>query len=75
MHKSHLAIERLKSDASVSGCFGPFRVGSTDGELPFGIIGFLGSVLKLLHNEGSKAGPICSAVLDHLLSTNGMLNV
>lgn len=60
------AVERLKSDVPVRDCFGPFRVVSTDGELPFDVIGFLAPVLKLLNNEGIKAGPQCGAVFDHL---------
>ncbi|MBE0464238.1 MAG: hypothetical protein ACTIDY_02385 [Halomonadaceae bacterium] len=60
------AVERLKSEASVRDCFGPFRVVSTDGELPFDVIGFLGPVLKVLNDEGIKAGPQCGAVFDHL---------
>lgn len=60
------AVEHLKFDVSVRDCFGPFRVVSTDGELPFDVIGFLGPVLKVLNNEGIKAGPQCGAVFDHL---------
>ena len=46
--------------------FGPFRVVSTDGELPFDVIGFLGPVLRVLNEHGIKAGPQCGAVFDHL---------
>ena len=60
------AFERLKSEVPVRGCFGPFRVVSTDGDLPFDVIGFLRPVLELLNNEGIKAGPQCGAVFDHL---------
>ncbi|WP_280564728.1 hypothetical protein [Chromohalobacter sp. 48-RD10] len=60
------AVERLKAEVPVRDCFGPFRVLSTDGELPFDVIGFLGPVLELLNNEGIKAGPQCGAVFDHL---------
>ncbi|WP_277809716.1 hypothetical protein [Chromohalobacter canadensis] len=60
------AFERLKSVVKVRECFGPFRVVSTDGDLPFDVIGFLRPVLELLNNEGIKAGPQCGAVFDHL---------
>lgn len=60
------AVEQLKSEVSIRDCFGPFRVVSTDGELPFDVIGFLGPVLKVLNDEGIKAGPQCGAVFDHL---------
>jgi len=46
--------------------FGPFRVVSTDGELPFDVIGFLRPVLQELNGAGIKAGPQCGAVFDHL---------
>jgi hypothetical protein len=61
-----IAFERLKSEVPVRGYFGPFRVVSTDGDLPFDVIGFLRPVLELLNNEGIKAGPQCGAVFDHL---------
>lgn len=60
------AVERLRSDISIRERFGPFRVVSTDGELPFDVIGFLGPVLQELNDEGIKAGPQCGAVFDHL---------
>ncbi|MDQ7732637.1 hypothetical protein QT231_07995 [Halomonas sp. SpR1] len=60
------AFERLKSEVTVREYFGPFRVVSTDGDLPFDVIGFLRPVLELLNNEGIKAGPQCGAVFDHL---------
>lgn len=60
------AFERLKSKVPVKGRFGPFRVVSTDGDLPFDVIGFLRPVLELLNSEGIKAGPQCGAVFDHL---------
>lgn len=60
------AVERLKSQVSFRDSFGPFRVVSTDGELPFDVIGFLGPVLKVLNEQGIKAGPQCGAVFDHL---------
>lgn len=44
------AFERLKSVVKVRECFGPFRVVSTDGDLPFDVIGFLRPVLELLNN-------------------------
>lgn len=46
--------------------FGPFRIVSTDGELPFNVIGFLRPVLEELNGAGIKAGPQCGAVFDHL---------
>ncbi|SDO45012.1 hypothetical protein [Vreelandella arcis] len=60
------AVERLKTEVSIRDSFGPFRVVSTDGELPFDVIGFLGPVLRLLNEQGIKAGPQCGAVFDHL---------
>ncbi|MDQ7729837.1 hypothetical protein [Halomonas sp. SpR8] len=60
------AVERLKTQVSIRGSFGPFRVVSTDGELPFDVIGFLGPVLRALNEQGIKAGPQCGAVFDHL---------
>lgn len=46
--------------------FGPFRIVSTDGELPFNVVGFLRPVLEVLNREGIKAGPQCGADFDHL---------
>lgn len=46
--------------------FGPFKVVSTDGELPFDVIGFIRPVLQELNGAGIKAGPQCGAVFDHL---------
>ena len=46
--------------------FGPFRVVSTDGELPFDVIGFIRPLLQELNGAGIKAGPQCGAVFDHL---------
>ncbi|MBT2788527.1 MULTISPECIES: hypothetical protein [unclassified Halomonas] len=60
------AVEGLKTQVSIRGSFGPFRVISTDGELPFDVIGFLGPVLRALNEQGIKAGPQCGAVFDHL---------
>ncbi|MBZ5876782.1 hypothetical protein [Chromohalobacter israelensis] len=60
------AYELLKSEVTVRECFGPFRVVSTDGDLPFDVIGFLRPVLEFLNDEGIKAGPQCGAVFDHL---------
>lgn len=60
------AVERLKFVVSIRDSFGPFRVLSTDGELPFDVIGFLGPALRALNEEGIKAGPQCGAVFDHL---------
>lgn len=45
--------------------FGPFRIVSTDGHLPFDVIGFLRPALEDLNALGIKAGPQCSAVFDH----------
>ncbi|GEN29084.1 hypothetical protein HVA01_27300 [Halovibrio variabilis] len=56
----------MKSEVPVRDYFGSFRVVSTDGDLPFDVIGFLRPVLELLNNEGIKAGPQCGAVFDHL---------
>ncbi|CDG54840.1 hypothetical protein AAGW18_14530 [Vreelandella titanicae] len=60
------AVERLKTEVSIRDSFGPFQVISTDGELPFDVIGFLGPVLRVLNEHGIKAGPQCGAVFDHL---------
>ena len=60
------AVECLKTEVSIRDSFGPFRVISTDGELPFDVIGFLGPVLRMLNEQGIKAGPQCGAVFDHL---------
>ncbi len=46
--------------------FGPFKIVSTDGELPFNVIGFLRPVLEVLNGQGVKAGPQCGADFDHL---------
>jgi len=46
--------------------FGPFRVVSTDGELPFNVVGFMWPLLQFLNREGIKAGPQCGADFDHL---------
>lgn len=46
--------------------FGPFRVVSTDGELPFDVVGFIRPLLQELNGAGIKAGPQCGAVFDHL---------
>lgn len=54
------------ADATERDRFGPFRVVSTDGELPFNVIGFLRPVLERLNGAGIKAGPQCGAVFDHL---------
>lgn len=60
------AVERLKSVIPIRDSFGPFQVISTDGELPFDVIGFLGPALRALNEQGIKAGPQCGAVFDHL---------
>ncbi|MFF0223181.1 hypothetical protein [Streptomyces sp. NPDC004629] len=39
---------------------------STDGELPFEVVGFLRPILEVLNNAGIKAGPICATDHDHL---------
>ena len=58
--------ETYVADATERDRFGPFRVVSTDGELPFNVIGFLRPVLERLNGAGIKAGPQCGAVFDHL---------
>ncbi|MER6523770.1 hypothetical protein [Streptomyces sp. NPDC001508] len=52
--------------AHVQARFGPFRIVSTDGELPFDVVGFLRPVLEVLNSAGIKAGPICATGHDHL---------
>ena len=46
--------------------FGPFKIISTDGDLPFDVVGFLQPLLLELNTRGIKAGPQCAAVFDHL---------
>ncbi|MCR9255144.1 MAG: hypothetical protein NXI16_03520 [Alphaproteobacteria bacterium] len=60
------SAEELARQVPVRDRFGPFRVVSTDGDLPFDVIGFLKPVLERLNAEGIKAGPQCGAVFDHL---------
>ena len=60
------AARRLASEIPVRERFGPFRVVSTDGDLPFDVIGFMAPALKALTEAGIKAGPQCGAVFDHL---------
>lgn len=59
-------VTSLEAEVTPRDRFGPFRVISTDGELPFDVIGFLHPVLKELNSRGIKAGPQCGAVFDHL---------
>ena len=59
-------VALLQAGVTLRGRFGPFRVVSTDGELPFDVIGFLHPALKELNGQGIKAGPQCGAVFDHL---------
>lgn len=59
-----LEPEELRAKATQK--FGPFKVVSTDGELPFNVVGFLRPVLEVLNREGIKAGPQCGADFDHL---------
>lgn len=59
-------FENLPQQPSPRDRFGPFRIVSTDGELPFDVIGFLQPVLLELNAQGIKAGPQCGAVFDHL---------
>ena len=56
----------LQESVTPRDAFGPFRIVSTDGELPFDVIGFLRPVLQELNTQGIKAGPQCGAVYDHL---------
>lgn len=59
-------VTSLEAEVTPRARFGPFRVVSTDGELPFDVIGFLQPALKELNGQGIKAGPQCGAVFDHL---------
>ena len=59
-------VTSMEAEVTPRDRFGPFRVVSTDGELPFDVIGFLQPVLKELNGQGIKAGPQCGAVFDHL---------
>ncbi|MCG8359461.1 MAG: hypothetical protein MI920_28175 [Kiloniellales bacterium] len=45
---------------------GPFKMISTDGELPFDVVGFLQPLLLELNRAGVKAGPQCAVHADHL---------
>ena len=56
----------IEEKCKLKGKFGPFRVVSTDGELPFNVIGFIRPLLETLNREGIKAGPQCGADFDHL---------
>ena len=56
----------IESRCTLKGKYGPFRVVSTDGELPFNVIGFLRPLLEVLNGNGVKAGPQCGADFDHL---------
>lgn len=56
----------IEGKCTLKGKFGPFRIVSTDGELPFNVIGFLRPLLEVLNREGVKAGPQCGADFDHL---------
>jgi len=60
------ALARIEAEAIVLNRFGPFKVVSTDAELPFDVIGFLKPVLEVLNRHGIKAGPQCGADFDHL---------
>jgi hypothetical protein len=56
-------IERI---STIRAKYGPFRIISTDGELPFNVIGFLWPLFKELNERWVKAGPQCAADFDHL---------
>ncbi len=58
--------ENLGKQVTPRDQFGPFKIVSTDGNLPFDVIGFLQPALKELNTQGIKAGPQCGAVFDHL---------
>ncbi|MEO3429499.1 hypothetical protein AAFN88_11610 [Pelagibius sp. CAU 1746] len=60
------ALAELEKEAPVRERFGPFKIVSTDGELPFDVIGFLRPLLEVLNGAGIKAGPQCGADFDHL---------
>ena len=59
-------VTSLEAEVTPRDRFGSFRIISTDGELPFDVIGFLHPVLKELNGQGIKAGSQCGAVFDHL---------
>jgi hypothetical protein len=59
-------LTSMEAEVTPRDRLGPFRVVSTDGELPFDVIGFLQPVLKELNGQGIKAGPQCGVVFDHL---------
>ena len=59
-------LRSVENQTAVSQKFGPFKIVSTDGELPFNVVGFLRPVLEVLNREGIKAGPQCGADFDHL---------
>ena len=59
-------LTTIESETTITQRFGPFKIVSTDGELPFNVVGFLRPVLEILNEEGIKAGPQCGADFDHL---------
>lgn len=60
------SVRRIATRLTVRERVGPFRMVSTDGELPFDVVGFLRPVLEVLNNAGIKAGPQCGIDHDHL---------
>lgn len=45
--------------------FGPLKVISTDGPLPFDVTGFIKAALEPVNSLGMKAAPQCGAAADH----------
>lgn len=45
--------------------FGPLKVISTDGPLPFDVTGFIKAALEPVNTLGMKAAPQCGAAADH----------
>ena len=47
--------------------YGPVKVISTDGELPFDVTGFIQAALKPINGAGYKAAPQCGIMHDHFV--------
>ncbi|NYT82775.1 hypothetical protein H0A70_14905 [Alcaligenaceae bacterium] len=48
--------------------FGPLKVISTDGPLPFDVTGFIKAALEPINGRGFKAAPQCGAAADHFFT-------
>lgn len=50
--------------------FGPLRVISTEGDLPFDVTGFIGAALAPVNGQGFKAAPVCGLRADHFFTSD-----